>query len=189
MIFKVFLWSEKWSEVKSLSHVQLFATSWTVACQAPPSIGFSRLEYWSGLPFPSPGDLPNPGKRKSCNSGVPLPHPLQSLPTPTPTPHNPSLYAGSQLPGPGKTPFKLWSAQVSFPHDTFPPPAGHPSQPQHEMQDVPSRERMSSNGSPLDVTTSLSHSCSSVICMGIKASSTGVGLTLDQDLESGQASE
>ena len=51
----------KWSEVKSLSHVQLFATAWTVAHQAPPSMGFSRQEYWSGLPFPSPGDLSNPG--------------------------------------------------------------------------------------------------------------------------------
>ena len=48
-------------EVKSLSHVQLFATPWTVAYQAPPSMGFSRQEYWSGLPFPSPGDLPDPG--------------------------------------------------------------------------------------------------------------------------------
>ena len=37
------------------------ATPWTVACQAPPSMGFSRQEYWSGLPFPSPGDLPDPG--------------------------------------------------------------------------------------------------------------------------------
>ena len=36
-------------------------TPWTVACQAPPFMGFSRQEYWSGLPFPSPGDLPNPG--------------------------------------------------------------------------------------------------------------------------------
>ena len=44
-----------------LSHVRLFATPWTVAHQAPPSMGFSRQEYWSGLPFPSPGDLPNPG--------------------------------------------------------------------------------------------------------------------------------
>ena len=49
------------SEVKSLSRVQLFATPWTVAYQALPSMGFSRQEYWSGLPFPSPGDLPNPG--------------------------------------------------------------------------------------------------------------------------------
>ena len=49
------------SEVKSLSRVQLFATPWTVAHQAPPSMGFSRQEYWSGLPFPSPEDLPNPG--------------------------------------------------------------------------------------------------------------------------------
>ena len=48
-------------KVKSLSCGQLFATPWTVAYQAPPSIGFSRQEYWSGLPFPSPGDLPNPG--------------------------------------------------------------------------------------------------------------------------------
>ena len=44
-----------------LSCVQLFATSWTAICQAPQSTGFSRQKYWSGLPFPSPGDLPNPG--------------------------------------------------------------------------------------------------------------------------------
>ena len=44
-----------------LSHVQLFATLWTVASQAPLSMGFSRQEYWSALPFPSPGDLPDPG--------------------------------------------------------------------------------------------------------------------------------
>ena len=48
-------------KVKSLSRVQLFATPWTVAYQASPSMGFSRQEYWSGLPFPSPGDLPHPG--------------------------------------------------------------------------------------------------------------------------------
>ena len=47
--------------LKSLSRVRLFATPWTVAHQAPPSIWFSRQEYWSGLPFPSAGDLPNPG--------------------------------------------------------------------------------------------------------------------------------
>ena len=47
--------------MKSLSRVQLFATPWAVAYQAPSSMGFSRQEYWSGLPFPSPGDLPNPG--------------------------------------------------------------------------------------------------------------------------------
>ena len=48
-------------KVKSLSCVRLFATPWTVVYQAPPSMGFSRQEYWSGLPFPSPGNLPNPG--------------------------------------------------------------------------------------------------------------------------------
>jgi len=49
------------SAVKSLSRVRLSATPWTVARQAPLSMGFSRQECWSGLPFPSPGDLPNPG--------------------------------------------------------------------------------------------------------------------------------
>ena len=44
--------------VKSLSRVRLFAVPWTVAYQAPPSMEFSRLEYWSGLPFPSPGIEP-----------------------------------------------------------------------------------------------------------------------------------
>ena len=44
-----------------LSHVWLFATPWAIAHQAPLSLEFSRQEYWSGLPFPPPGDLPNPG--------------------------------------------------------------------------------------------------------------------------------
>ena len=48
-------------KVKSLSRVWLFVTPWTVAYQAPPSMGFSRQEYWSALPFPSPGDLLDPG--------------------------------------------------------------------------------------------------------------------------------
>ena len=43
------------------SHVRLFVTPWTVARQAPLFMGFSRQEYWSRLPFPSPKDLPNPG--------------------------------------------------------------------------------------------------------------------------------
>ena len=48
-------------KVKLLSRVQLFVTPWTVDHQAPPSMGFSRQEYWNGFPFLSPGDLPNPG--------------------------------------------------------------------------------------------------------------------------------
>ena len=55
-------------KVKSLSCVQLFVTSWSVACQSPSSTGFSRKEYWSGLPFPPPGHLPDPG------SNLDLPH-------------------------------------------------------------------------------------------------------------------
>ena len=58
----IFLWSFFVSKyVKSLSPVRLFATPWTVAHQSSLSMEFSRQEYWSGLPFPSPGDLPNPG--------------------------------------------------------------------------------------------------------------------------------
>ena len=48
-------------KVKPLSRVRLFMTPWMVAYQAPRSMGFSRQEYWSGLPLPSPGDLPNLG--------------------------------------------------------------------------------------------------------------------------------
>ena len=53
-------WSVK-VKVKLLSRVRLFATPWTVGYEAPPSMGFSRQECWNGLPFPSPGDLPDPG--------------------------------------------------------------------------------------------------------------------------------
>ena len=54
--------ASKWKvKVKSLSSVQLVATPWTAAYQAPLSMGFSRQEYWSRLPCPPPGDLPNPG--------------------------------------------------------------------------------------------------------------------------------
>ena len=49
------------SGIQLLPCVQLFATPWTVARQVPLSMGFPRQEYWSGLPFPSPGDLPDPG--------------------------------------------------------------------------------------------------------------------------------
>ena len=55
------LMAESGSEVKLLSHVRFFATPWTTAYKAPLPTEFSRQEYWSGLPFPSPGDLHNPG--------------------------------------------------------------------------------------------------------------------------------
>ena len=51
-----------------LSHVLLFVTPWSVACQAPLSMGFSGQKYWSVLPFPSPGDLPHP--RIEANSVI-----------------------------------------------------------------------------------------------------------------------
>ena len=51
--------SAEWCSV--LSHIQLFATLWTIARQVPLSMEFPRQEYWSGLPFPSPGNLPNSG--------------------------------------------------------------------------------------------------------------------------------
>ena len=54
-------WAMLREKVKLLSHVRLFVTPWTIAYQAPPSMGFSRQEYWSELPFLSPGNLPDPG--------------------------------------------------------------------------------------------------------------------------------
>ena len=59
--------------MKSLSRIRLFATPWSVAYQAPPSMGFSRQEYWSGVPFPSSGIFPTQGS----NPG--LPHCRQTL--------------------------------------------------------------------------------------------------------------
>ena len=50
-----------WLSNMTEQHIQLFAIPWTVAYQAPPSTEFSRQEYWNGLPFPFPRDLPNPG--------------------------------------------------------------------------------------------------------------------------------
>ena len=63
---KIAIWTH---EVKSLSRVRLFATPWTVAYKAPLSMEFSRQDYRSGLPFPSPGDLPDPGTRVSSIAG------------------------------------------------------------------------------------------------------------------------
>ena len=51
-----------------------FSTPWTIACQAPLSMGFPRQEYWSGLPFPSPGDLLNPGIKAWQADSLPLSH-------------------------------------------------------------------------------------------------------------------
>ena len=63
---------------QSLSRVQLFVTPWTVAHQAPLSMGFFRQEYWTGLSFPSPGDLPNPGSEPASPAlqadSLPLSH-------------------------------------------------------------------------------------------------------------------
>ena len=63
LALKQFLKSLSLGKLKLLvtRHAQLFMTPWTVACQAPLSMGFSRQEYWSGLPFPSPRDHPDPG--------------------------------------------------------------------------------------------------------------------------------
>ena len=55
-------------KVKSFSRVRLSATPWTVAFQAPLSMEFSKQEYWSGLPFPFPGDLPDSGIESGSSS-------------------------------------------------------------------------------------------------------------------------
>ena len=69
---------------QSLSRVRLLATLWPVACQAPLSMGFSRQAYWSGEPFPSPRDLPNPGIKPGS-------HALQADSSPSEPPRKPCL--------------------------------------------------------------------------------------------------
>ena len=85
--------------VKSLSRVRLFATLWTVAYQAPPSMGFSRQECWRGLPFPSPEDLPIPGiePRSPALQADALPSERQGSPY-----ASESYYAGSKMVGGAK---------------------------------------------------------------------------------------
>ena len=78
-------------KVKSLSHVRLFAIPWTVAYQASQSMGFSRQECWSGLPFPSPGDLLDPG----IKPGSPA---LQAGALPSEPPGKPLLFNFSLVP-------------------------------------------------------------------------------------------
>ena len=56
------------AKVLGLGCVRLFMTTWTIARQAALSMGFSREEHWSGLPFPLPGDFPNPGMTPTCPS-------------------------------------------------------------------------------------------------------------------------
>ena len=73
---------------QSLSHVQLFVAPWSAAHQAPLSMGFSRQEYWSGLPFLAPGDLPDPGIE----------------------PMSPALAGGFFTTEPPGKPFKSWLA-------------------------------------------------------------------------------
>ena len=97
-----FSWGWSWSQppiqcherkkMKSLSHVPLFATPWTVAHQAPPSMELSRQEYWSGLPFPSTGDLPYPGIE----------------------PRSPALHADSLLSEPLGNPTMSWTTDCNF---------------------------------------------------------------------------
>ena len=99
-------------EVKLLSNVRLFATPWTVACQAPPSMEFSSQEYWSGLPFPSPGDLPNIEPRSPA---------LQADALPSAPPGNPSQQRSPQKPwglfGLGLISFFIPHISLTF--DTF----------------------------------------------------------------------
>ena len=66
---------------QSFSHVRLFSAPWNVACQAPLSIEFSRQEYWSGVPFPTPGDLPDPGSNPHLSPPLHWPEvPLSLVP-------------------------------------------------------------------------------------------------------------
>ena len=135
-------------KVKSFSSVQLFVTPWTVAYQASPSMGFSRQEYQSGLPFPSPGDLPDPGIKPGSPElqadALPSEPPLQfsSVAQSCPTlcdPMNrstPGLPVHHQLPEFTQTHVHRVSdaIQPSHPLSSPSPPAPNPSQHQGLFQ-------------------------------------------------------
>ena len=106
--------------MKSLSRVRLFATLWTVAYQASPSMGFSRQEYWSGLPFPSPGDLPYPGIEP--RSATLQADALSSEPPGKPWGNvkkalrrGSLAVAGGRLPGRAQCWLKTWDSSIYFP--------------------------------------------------------------------------
>ena len=86
-------------------YVWLFVTLWTVACQAPPSMEFPKQEYWNGLPFPSPGGLPNPGIGSSLAGGF-------FAPEPPGKPLRPVCMCAKSLP---------WSLTLCNPMDRIPP--------------------------------------------------------------------
>ena len=94
--------------MKSFSHVRLFVTPWTVAHQAPLSMRFSRQEYWTGLPFSSPGDLPDPGIEPKCPTLQA--EALTSEPPGKPKPPSCPLTAHKNL-----FPFNIESLGLNFP--------------------------------------------------------------------------
>ena len=130
---------------QSLSCVQLFVTPWTVAHQAPLSMGFFRQEYWNGLPFPSPGDIPNPriehrssalqadslpseppGKPKAKFRGGPSGllfhnHHLTDCPQLSPCSWASSRWRGMGAPGPQRAPgaahINSWAPSLSSLHE------------------------------------------------------------------------
>ncbi|CAI9153792.1 unnamed protein product [Rangifer tarandus platyrhynchus] len=83
--------------VSHFSRVQLFAALWTVAHQAPLFLGFSRQEYWSGLPFPPPGDLPNPGIKPRSLTSPALADRFFTTSATWEAPQKAILYASSRL--------------------------------------------------------------------------------------------
>ena len=92
----------------AFSHVRLFASLWTVISQAPLSTGFSRQEYWSGLPFPTPRDLPDPGiEPKSLSSSTLAGRFFATEPC-----GKPSLQADSLPSEPPRKPYK-WKGRVN----------------------------------------------------------------------------
>ena len=96
-----------WEDVRTIiySCQDIFVTPWTVAHQAPLSMGFSRQEYWSGLPFPSPGDLPNPGIEPSSLA-------LQADALTSEPPGKPKIYKQHECPSAEEWMRKMWSISI-----------------------------------------------------------------------------
>ena len=107
--------------MKSLSRVRLLATPWTAAFQAPPSMGFSRQEYWSGVPLPSPHGLYSPRNSPGQNTGVGSLIPsLGDLPNPGIKPRSPALQVDSLTAEPQGKPKNTGVGSLSLLQGIFP---------------------------------------------------------------------
>ena len=133
--------------MKSLSRVRLFATTWTIAYQAPPSMGFSRQEYWSGLPFPSPKSRLWGYSQIQADPNVPNAFSIGSVPVPHPGPRGPQArgWEGEEEEANPPSDHRPWPAPATPAGKTSVPGSAH-SRGEGRGGSAPRREPVSGPG-------------------------------------------